>query len=200
VRTAILFFLTVLSTTFFCGCSKSNNTGPSPIPLPPTTNDFIKYSIRQGQQYCDQNAFITVAYSELKFTVKFDNTAKYQTIDPTNQDDINKLYGFSDNKKSHQEYSARFGWNWTRDSLRLFAYVYNNGVRTSKEISVIKTDIEYACSIKVSDSIYLFALNDKTLAMPRESTTAKAEGYKLFPYFGGDETAPHDITIWIRED
>jgi hypothetical protein len=35
--------------------------------------------------------------------------------------------------------------------------------------------------------------------MTRESKTEKAEGYKLFPYFGGDETAPHNISIWIKE-
>jgi len=35
--------------------------------------------------------------------------------------------------------------------------------------------------------------------MPRESTTTMAEGYQLYPYFGGDETAPHDIFIWIEK-
>jgi hypothetical protein len=25
-----------------------------------------------------------------------------------------------------------------------------------------------------------------------------AEGYKLWPYFGGNETAPHDIYIWMK--
>ncbi|MEO5783498.1 MAG: hypothetical protein ABIQ07_09520 [Ginsengibacter sp.] len=36
-------------------------------------------------------------------------------------------------------------------------------------------------------------------SLPRTSTTAKAIGYKLYPYFGGDETAPHEIDIWIKE-
>jgi hypothetical protein len=42
-------------------------------------------------------------------------------------------------------------------------------------------------------------VNDKTTAMPRTSKAAVAKGYKLFPYFGGDETAPHDINIWVKE-
>jgi len=35
--------------------------------------------------------------------------------------------------------------------------------------------------------------------MSRASTTTEAEGYKLFPYFGGDESAPHTISIWMQE-
>jgi hypothetical protein len=36
--------------------------------------------------------------------------------------------------------------------------------------------------------------------MPRAAATVKAKGYRLYPYFGGDETAPHDITISIRDE
>ena len=36
-------------------------------------------------------------------------------------------------------------------------------------------------------------------SLPRTSATSKAEGYKLYPYFGGDESAPHDIFIYIKE-
>ncbi len=35
--------------------------------------------------------------------------------------------------------------------------------------------------------------------MPRASTTVKSSGYKLYPYFGGDEFAPHDVRVWIKE-
>lgn len=166
---------------------------------PPVTDDYIKYTIRKGQQFCDQSSLVVVSYSELKFTVKFDNSAIYQTADTANQEDINKLYGFSDNNSLHQDYSARFGWNWSRDSLRLYAYAYNDGVRASKEIASIEPGKVYNCSIKVNDSLYIFTLNDKTISMVRTSATVKAEGYRLYPYFGGNETAPHDIFIWIHE-
>ena len=35
---------------------------------------FDHYQIRQGQHYCDQNAFINVEYKELRFIGKLDNT------------------------------------------------------------------------------------------------------------------------------
>jgi len=160
---------------------------------------FSQYTIRQGQQFCDKSTFTVVEYSELKFVVKFDSSAIYITKNPSNQYDINKLYGFADNDSAHHRYSARFGWRWSDDALRLFAYIYNSGIRTSKELGKIQIGAENNCSIKVTDGHYIFSLNNINDTLLRSSTTVKGRGYKLYPYFGGDETAPHDINILIRE-
>jgi hypothetical protein len=160
---------------------------------------FTQFIIRQGKQFCDQSSYIPVEYSELKFVVKFDNTAVYKTIDPSNQYDINKLYGFSDNDSAHHLYSARFGWRWSDKALRIFAYAYNSGVRMSKELGTVLPGIENYCSIKVTEGHYVFTLNNTTDTLLRSATTSKAKGYKLYPYFGGDETAPHQINVFIKE-
>jgi hypothetical protein len=118
---------------------------------------------------------------------------------PGNQYDINKLFGFSDNDADHHNYSARFGWRWDNNALRLFGYVYNNKVISKSEIMVIKIGTLYQCSIRVTADKYLFTVDEKTVLIPRSSTTITGSGYKLYPYFGGDETAPHDIHIWIKE-
>ena len=164
-----------------------------------TSTQFTKYTIRQGQNYCDENKFTQTSYSQLSFIAKFDSTAIYSNVNPDNQLDINKLYGFSDNNSAHQDFSARFGWRWSENALRLFGYVYNNGIRSSKELGTVAIGAENNCSITVNPKSYVFALNGKIDSLPRTSTTAKATGYKLYPYFGGDETAPHTIYIWIKE-
>lgn len=163
------------------------------------SSTFTKYTIRTGKQYCDENTFTSTSYSELKFVAKFDSSAIYSTINADNQSDINKLYGFSDNNSTHQQFSARFGWRWSDNKLRLFGYVYNNGVRDSKELGTVAIGAENSCSIKINPKSYVFTLNGVVDSLPRASTTAKATGYKLYPYFGGDETAPHNIYIWIKE-
>jgi len=183
---------------FVCSCSKKDGL---------VTDDSrtsskgkpVEYLIRKGGHYADQTSFQVVDYDTLKFTAVFDSSAVYQTINPENQEDINKLYGFSDNNDNHQEFSARFGWNWTRGALRLYAYVYNDGKRESREITSIDIGAEYTCSIVVAGGQYIFSVKGITVEMPRESKTPEGLGYKLFPYFGGDETAPHDIRIWIQE-
>lgn len=126
---------------------------------PKTTTQFTKYTIRQGQNSSDGNTFSPTSYSELKFITKFDSTAIYSTVLDYNQLDINKLYGFSDNNSGHQQYSARFGWRWSDNALRLFGYVYNNGVRDSKELGTVTIGSEINCSIKVTAKHYVFSLN-----------------------------------------
>lgn len=179
--------------------TESNIAAKAPNVSSTASNQFIQYTILKGRQYCDKSTYQAVKYEQLSFIVKFDSSAIYQTISKDNQGDINKLFGFSDNNAQHQQYSARFGWRWSNNALRLFAYTYNNSVRSSKELGTIDIGAENSSSIKVSDSTYVFTLNGKSVTMPRESKTVKAEGYKLFPYFGGDEFAPHTISIWIKE-
>ena len=122
-----------------------------------TSDSFITYTIKQGQQYCDSNPFVEVNYAELKFAVKFDSSAIYTTVNPSNQNDINKLYGFSDNNSAHHLFSARFGWRWSDKALRLFGYIYNDGNRISKELGTIEIGSENNCSIKVIGNHYIFS-------------------------------------------
>jgi hypothetical protein len=108
------------------------------------------------------------------------------------------LYGFSDNNSDHHQFSARFGWRWSDKALRLFAYIYNEGTVVSKELTTIAIGTEINCSIKVAGTNYLFTVNEVTTQLPQSASTGKAKGYQLYPYFGGDEVAQHQINIWIR--
>lgn len=161
-------------------------------------NGFITYTIQQGQQYCDQNTLKLTNLSSQSFDVIFDSSAIYRTIDPNNQYDINKLYGFSEGF-NHQYNSARLGWRWSNDSLRLFGYVYNNGTRVSNEISTVAIGDTIRCSISLLDSFYQFSVNQVVVILSRTAAGSVASGYQLFPYFGGDETAPQPIAIKIKE-
>lgn len=160
---------------------------------------FQAYTIRAGQHYCEGNHYRNISTSAQKFTVRFDSSAIYRTADPQNQSDINKLFGFSDNNAAHHQYSARFGWRWSNQALRLFAYVYNDGVVSSQELTTVSFNTDIHCTIKVSGNKYEFLVNESIFEMSRKAETDKAVGYQLYPYFGGDETAPHDITIRIME-
>ena len=195
-------FILAISVLVLTSCSKKFegigdiiNKGKNTVAV---TNEYIKYTILKGDQYSDKSNYAAVKYGELIFNVKFDSSAVYKTIKKENQKDINKLFGFSDNKADHHQFSARFGWRWSDNALRLFAYTYNNGTMSSKEMGEVQIGKENLCSIKVAADKYLFTLNDSSIAMPRTATTALAEGYQLWPYFGGDESAPHTISIWIK--
>jgi hypothetical protein len=191
----IFVITTLLSTLVFLSCTKSAGD-ISPVKGEPGFQDFF---IARGQHYSQQTSLVSTEYTELRFIVKFDSSAIYNTVTAENQYDINKLYGFSDNNAHHHEFSARIGWRWSDGALRLFAYIYNNGQSSAKELGTISIGGEHDCAIRVTDHNYVFSVNDNTTTMPRHSSTRSAIGYKLFPYFGGDETAPHDIRIRIKE-
>lgn len=190
----------VVTILLLCNCSKSTDIILEDRTLTryDPSNYFTYFTIRTGQHFADGNTYKSIEIQELKFSVKFDSSAVYQCASPINQYDINKLYGFSDNNANHHQFSARFGWRWSDNALRLFAYVYNNGVVISKELGSVIIGKEVNCRIKISGDVYIFSMDEIMESLPRSSTTPLAKGYLLYPYFGGDEPAPHNINIWIK--
>ncbi len=195
------YFIAIAILVCFTACEKAieepiKQTPPDSTPTKPTA---IMYTIFKGQQFSNKNGFATVNVTTLKFKAKFDSSAMYQTTNPENQGDINKLYGFADNNAQHHSFSARFGWRWFNNQLEIFAYVYNNGILSYKKVGNATIAQEQLYTIKITDGNYVFMMGEQTQTMPRNSTTPTGQGYKLYPYFGGDELAPQDITILIEE-
>jgi hypothetical protein len=163
-----------------------------------TVNQTITYIIPKGEHYPTPNPFVVTSASKVIFYAVFDSSCIYKTVDPLNQNDINKLYGFSDCNTQHLINSARIGWRWSNDSLRIFAFVHNNSVMLYKEITTAKIGRKINCSINCLADQYSFTVNNKTVQLPRHCS-GNYTRYKLFPYFGGDEVAPHRIKIKITE-
>ena len=185
----------ISSTLLFC-CKKESTTSPTPI--------FKNYTIFKGQNYADgydSSHIVLIKTDDLKFVAKFDSSAIYSTFFSSNQIDVNKLYGFSDNNSDHHKFSARIGWAWYNNTLNLFGYTYNNGERSILNLGVFSIGANLNCRIQTDSATksYLFTVNGKTKSMPRAATTKVGSGYRLYPYFGGDEPAPHTVTIQISE-
>lgn len=183
------------------GCSEDAVEQPAPVEEDTNTSKkFVEYVIPKGSHFSiREDSIVWINTSELVFEVIFDSSAIYSTINPNNQGDINKLYGFSDNNDYHQTNSARFGWRWYNKQLQLHTYVYNEEKRSSQLIRSIPFNQPLKCAILVKDKKYLFAIEKDTVVMKRSSQQSSAVGYRLFPYFGGDEPAPHEIKIKVKE-
>ena len=163
------------------------------------TTSFVTYTILQSRQYCVGNMYPPYATTAMQFTVKFDSSDIYTNQLASNQYDYNKLFGFSDNNSDHHSFSARFGWRWCNNEIELSAYTYNDGIRSIINLGGVDLNKEHQCAILVKGDHYDFVLDGVTTSVPRTSKTKKASGYKLLPYFGGDEMAPHTINIQIKE-
>jgi hypothetical protein len=162
------------------------------------SNSFKTFTIRKGNHYCNEMKFISIRTKALSFRVIFNDTAIYKIPD-YNQQDINKLLGLTDNGQfNDHKYSARFGWAYFNNELHLSAYVYNIGIREVKELCTIPLNQEVLLSIAVFENIYVFCVNGAQYEMPRLSHGEYARGCLLNFYFGGTQTAPHDMHLQMR--
>jgi len=160
---------------------------------------YSVYRINEGG-HKSSSEIRTFDQPSLEFLVRFDSSAMYDI--GKNQSDINKLYGFNDCNQEIENHvhSARFGWRWFGDSLELFSYVYVEGNLLKEKLKAIRFNVAYQCKIQISDNSYLFAIDDEIVdTVPRGCNSLDVERRYLFPYFGGDEVAPHQITILIKD-
>ena len=161
------------------------------------------FTIPKGAHYSGLHVTL-VSQATLSFQATFDNSAIYTTVNPVNQTAINKLYGFSDCLTVHHDNSARFGWTWNLVTLKidLWAYTYaNGGAFHDVYIGSINPNETHQYEIQTSGLTYLFLLDGVQVAVAeRGCSDAVANGYRLYPYFGGVETAPHAITITVTEN
>lgn len=138
--------------------------------------------------------------------VVFDNTAAYDLPGSTDDDDVNKLFGFGYINGGHHKDSARFGWNYNNKNgrIRLFAYCYVNGMRIIQELCEVLPHKKVR--LIISESLggrYVFSAHDGynnwwQMGVANIGFTHKKKWkYKLGCYFGGNNPAPQTITIKI---
>ena len=134
----------------------------------------------------------------------------YQTKADPLYNPINKLVGLSFGH--HHINSARFGWRHDAETnmIELLAYIYRDWQRIQEwheniTLGYIHINEEYTVNIEIFNEFYQFTVDkhDVTSPLYKPSMYARAFrhpnllpiGYKLYPYYGGTNTAPHDIHI-----
>jgi hypothetical protein len=155
------------------------------------------YTIESGN-HSSGSRISVFSNSKMVFEALFDSSAIYSTTNPSNQADINKLYGFSDCGAHHHTSSARFGWRWYENQMQIFAYAYNHGERITKFVASVPLNEKVIYSIEAKSDEYIFQVGKEQQTLFRDCSGG-VQGYRLYPYFGGDEQAPQTINIWLSE-
>ena len=161
---------------------------------------FRTYIIPQGE-HSSGNFINHPVNSKITFDFMLDESAIYETEIPENQDDVNKIYGFSDFGVRHQKYSIRLGWRYIDNKIELCWLRHEEGRHSSATIRTIEPNEMYNATINITTFYYQIVVEgDTTLVRRRpEGNWGIVRRYYLYPYFGGNEYAPHDITIKIRD-
>lgn len=151
------------------------------------------YTINKGNHSSGIHGKICY-HKSIAFQAIFDQSAEYEI--GKDQSDINKLYGFSEGV-NHRNNSARFGWRWFNNRIEILAYTYVDGKFYFKYIDSVNAFEENTYQLRATDK-YMFKVNNTIIEMERGESTDN--GYYLYPYFGGNCVAPHNITIKIKEE
>ena len=177
---------------------------------------FRVFTINKGEHRSGTYLQNKVNDNAITFQVILDESAIYDfstPFNPTPQDqhDINKIYGFSDFGQLHQESSIRLGWSYfSYDKgpykagelwFRWLRHAW--GQHRGGPLMKIETNEVYTVTIRRWLTQYEFIINDSIFLVERDLEQNRMvdwmDSYYLYPYFGGQQKAPHDITIKIKD-
>lgn len=134
--------------------------------------------------------------STFKFTFYLGDTHMYRD----KYDHINKLYGFSDGCLNHHKNSIRIGYVNKGGVTELYLYQYVFGVRNEVFLSEVSTKAAYDVKIICHKTSYTVLLDGLHVArVPRRLMSPNSYKHILYPYYGGNPVAPHELEHIIRK-
>lgn len=164
-----------------------------------SSEGWINYQIPEGVHQSSNTALTLFSGDSMAFYFSFDSTALYQTRDPANQEDWNKLMGFSDCQSHHHQNSVRLVWRWNEGAgIEIGEYFYRNGQRSFAKLTTVQVGDTNFAMIAAQKGFYHLQVNDVSSEQVRRCANRNAS-YWLYPYFGGDEVAPHSFNIFIKQ-
>ena len=181
--------ITVFILILFCLAATSCETA--------LEENFQVFTIAQGEHYATQRHVEALQQASLAFQARFDETAEYRLRDGF-QDSKNKLLGFSDCNSAHHENSARFAWQWYNNRIEIFAYCYVDGQRMEAFLGTVEKNEVANYEVVISPTAYTFIFKDQKTEIARRSKCDVGVYVMLWPYFGGQIPAPHEINIYLR--
>jgi len=155
------------------------------------------YLIPMGLPICVRKNDSTIRSAMFAFT----SSCLFDLHDE-DQHDVNKLFGFSIGH--HQKGSSfRFGWRpiLENQTIEIVAYEYHDGVRQAT-MPITEVGIgewhEYIISYNSQRQKTFYFIDKKSFSNDFKLKKKSGLGYTLGVYFGGNEKAPQDITIYKR--
>lgn len=159
------------------------------------------YIIKAGEHFSAHPIKPYLGKTSFTVTVNFDESCRYN-LDSIDQLDVNKLFGISFG--NHEDNSIRLGWAYNLDTLKMdiFTYTYEDGARKINKIGSCNLSVDIVIKLKLDFSGGTYQTTS-LISIPEEQVftykyPALRMGYYLYPYFGGNNPAPHDMIIYME--
>lgn len=164
-----------------------------------------KYTIKKGKHYSGFNFGFTFKNS-ISFCCMFSENCLYKPLPHPDTLDINKLCGFSTTIFHHKQ-SGRIGWRCVDESgeIELVTYSYNSGKREISDQQVIarvEPNKLFTVYIEDFETHYLYTVTYKGKSYTNSDKKTYdwlPFKYLLYPYFGGNNPAPHNMNIYMSK-
>lgn len=166
--------------------------------------ELTKYFIKEGS-HSPKNRFIKFhSTREFSIVCKFDSSCIY-SFDNDKNLAINKIFGLAFGWNHHWN-SFRIGWRCKDDLIEILAYWYVDKKRFDKGLFFVTTDKRFYVNVRLVNNQALiiykkekeekfnkvnFVFNSNDKAIPEI-------GYVNYPYFGGTNKTPHNMTIYLK--
>lgn len=160
------------------------------------------YTIQAGKHRAWPFRFgLYLSKTKIRYRVAFDQSCRY-SLPGNDQQDINKLFGIGYFPSHHKE-SARFGWVYNPDinRIEIHAYCYINGKRISDLITSVPLHQSFVLQLNITADSYIFTVYRESFEVQSviRHRNKRQWGFPLGVYFGGNQTAPHKITLEIKK-
>lgn len=138
----------------------------------------------------------------VRFQVLFPASAAYATASPSNQADWNKVMGIT-TLFIHWN-SIRLGWRWlpAEQKMELGFYGYLRGRRIERPLAKVALDVWTDVEMRLHANGLLVraggAVYEERQSLGFPWFLPQPTWILKTAYFGGDETAPHDIEVRAR--
>lgn len=153
---------------------------------------MVTYKIKKGTHYAFHWFKIYLKKNvKMSHSIIFDDSCLYSFGDADDYD-INKLFGRSFGM--HHKDSFRFGWRADGNKIAIYAYNYINGKRVIDFLCKCSPSIKNNFSLIFESNTVKLNVNGVTWSYDLDMDLPFI-GYKMYPYFGGNRTAPHDMLI-----
>ena len=162
---------------------------------------YKPYVIKKGKHYSKLKKGIrfpkfNFGKQSFRIEVVFMPECSHLPFNDEDDYDINKLYGFS--WGMHHTNSYRIGWRSDgKGGIILSNYYYVDGKRKYEDICTVPTNRNVTIDFE-KGHVCVNTLQDRwTSKVALNMRTGW--GYYLYPYFGGNKTAPDTMEILLKE-
>lgn len=163
--------------------------------------------IAKGKHYDDLMTtlfrLLLTTRDHLQFSVLFCEGFDYQLQGP-DQQDVNKLYGFGWGWRGPSYNSTRIGWRWDDKQQKIELLLFTQYKRQMQigSLGFIEPHQEVNLQLYAIANViaaYLDYEGKTTLVTHEIADHVPQLKYRCFPYFGGNQPAPEQVKIFIKE-